>query len=129
MRDRLIELIDGSGDKVLSIPYIGSDGAAALADHLLAEGVIVLPCKVGSTIYRIDTIEFQCTHEGSFYDEYYCGGCRHLMNGDCDARKKPYIYEIKNANAQTILGNEHLIGTRAFLTREEAERALKGAEK
>lgn len=95
-----------------------------LTDYLLANGVIVLPCKVGSTIYRIDEMSKHCSHEGEYYDEYYCRKCRHLLNGDCDSRKEPYIKEIKNANAQTILGNEHLIGTRVFLTREEAEKAL-----
>lgn len=89
---------------------------------------VELPCKVGSTIYRIDERSKHCSHHGEYYDEFYCRNCRFLLNGDCDSRKEPYIYEIKNAKAQTILGNEHLIGTRAFLTRDEAEKALEGMQ-
>lgn len=46
MRDRLIDLLQ-------SVPtdYEGNVGIGAIADHLLAEGVIVLPCKVGDTVY------------------------------------------------------------------------------
>lgn len=43
MRDRLIELIQEAVG--------GSTQHYALADHLLANGVIVLPCKVGDVVY------------------------------------------------------------------------------
>lgn len=38
-RGRLIELISQADDRVLSVPYIGEDGAEALADYLLANGI------------------------------------------------------------------------------------------
>ena len=43
MRDRLIELIKGGSQ------YICDDAVLIerIADHLLTNGVIVLPCKVG----------------------------------------------------------------------------------
>ena len=51
MRDRLIEIVK-------QVPYGVSVGAKftqafseKIADHLLANGVIVPPCKVGDTIY------------------------------------------------------------------------------
>ena len=132
MRDRLIELLD---KKITIVELVDSDEVwtnkkiAELADHLLAEGVIVLPCKVGSTIYRIDYREQRCSRENESYDEYYCRECPHLELGYCDYRREvPYIYVIKDANAQAILGNQHLFGTRAFLTREEAEKALERSE-
>ena len=47
-RDRLIELLD----KVRGIYFFaGDDNLNLLADHLLANGVIVPPCKVGETVY------------------------------------------------------------------------------
>lgn len=127
MRDRLIELIK---EYICSLrigdgaAYFLSGGVPDLADHLLANGVIVLPCSVGSTIYRIDTRRTHCSHKGEYYDEYYCRNCRHLLNGDCDSHEEPYIFVIKDANAQMILGNEHLLGSRAFLAKEQAEKAL-----
>ena len=122
MRDKLIELLK-SGIKQLE-HQVGARTFGDLADHLLANGVVALPCKVGSTIYRIDERRKQCSHENEYYDEYYCRNCRHRLNGNCDARKEPYIFVIKDASAQTILGYEHLFGSRAFLTKEEAEKAL-----
>ena len=98
------------------------DSVARKADHLLANGV--LPCKVGSTIYRIDEKSKKCSYENEYYDEFYCRNCRIRLNGDCDAGKEPYIFVIKDANAQAILGNAHLFGSRAFLSLEEAEKAL-----
>ena len=54
MRDRLIELIK-------QVPYGVSVGAKftqqfseKMADNLLANGVIVPPCKVGDTVYYIE---------------------------------------------------------------------------
>ena len=131
MRDRLIELLK-SPHKAEQLRQTGVDIGkyeddcveAMIADFLLANGVIVLPCKVGSTLYRIDEMSKQCSYENEHYDEFYCRNCRIRLNGDCDARKEPYIFVIQNANAQAILGNQHLIGTRVFLTREEAEKAL-----
>lgn len=80
--------------------------AEFIADHLLANGVIVLPCKVGDTIYR-------------------CG----------DPIKKVYEWEVEHIE---IYGDEIVfvddsdnefteaaIGKTVFLTREEAEAALK----
>ena len=51
MRDRLIELLMDSE------AFNDADGKADakhIADHLLANGVIVPPCKVGDTIYQTD---------------------------------------------------------------------------
>lgn len=133
MRDRLIELLKqidfDYGEECVCASEDGYKGAPDLAeffaDRLLANGVIVPPCKVGSTIYRIDYREQRCSRENESYDEYYCRECPHLELGYCDYRRElPYIYVIKDANAQAILGNQHLFGTRAFLTREEAEKAL-----
>lgn len=46
-RDRLIELIQNA------VNGCARHWAEIIADHLLANGVIVPPCKVGDTVYRI----------------------------------------------------------------------------
>ena len=51
MRDRLIELIDNC-----SIYYDGSFNKE-IADHLIANGVIVMPCKAGDIVYMVKDSE------------------------------------------------------------------------
>ena len=67
-----------------------------LADYLLEHGVIVPPCKVGDTVYQIDA-------ERVF-----------------ESKVKAIVYDTNN-----IAFDERSIGKTVFLTREEAERALK----
>ena len=103
MRDRLIELIkEGNGGYHFN-------SLELIADHLLANGVIVLPCKLGEKLYGIfglgssysiyelqdDMMSIFSSHSGNIlfsYDENY-------VDPDC-------------------------IGKSIFLTREEAEKAL-----
>lgn len=51
MLNTLKKIISESSDKVLSIPYISEAGAEALAEYLLANGVIAPSCKAGQTDY------------------------------------------------------------------------------
>lgn len=62
MRDRLIEIVKES--LVKNIDYTHSL-AENITDDLLANGVIVLPCKVGETVYA-DIIH---RRNGDFIDE------------------------------------------------------------
>lgn len=125
MRDRLIELLK---QKICPGPcfkceYYDAElkrpreycAAESRADHLLANGVIVPPCKVGDKVYMID--------------DYDC---------------EPYVLDVKIDHIKIDkisvwvglrypLGIKHTplvpvddIGKTVFLTREEAEQALKG---
>ena len=51
MRDRLIEIL-----KTPIYPKIGVDPAEIVADYLLANGVIVPPCKVGDKLYCVTNL-------------------------------------------------------------------------
>lgn len=51
MRDRLVELIQNS------VNGCAKHWAEVIADHLLANGVIVPPCKVGDTLYVISQMK------------------------------------------------------------------------
>ena len=70
-----------------------------LADYLIVNGVIVPPCKVGDTVYETDGIRIY------------------------ESTIKQVIYDTNS-----IAFDARAIGTSIFLTREEAEKALKERE-
>ena len=109
MRDRLIELINQypcmSTAEDCFMESISSD----FADHLLANGVITLPCKVGDPVYYIYWHNGKKVGDGTIEEIYY--------NGDS------FAYHICHDYNYFDLQQEE-----AFLTREEAERALEGGE-
>lgn len=109
MRDRLIQLIDEAiNDEETSYSNI--------ADYLLANGVIVPPCKVGDTVYEIIP---KCSAPWNYCA--YNGGY-----GTSRCGKNPCEAYIKEGNF--ALSDLENVGKTVFLTREEAERALKGGE-
>ena len=106
-RDRLIELIQKE------VPRPKSD---YLAIHLLANGVIVPPCKVGDMVYEIQSIRKRIQEYKVIMAKY---------NGNY------WWFEWrvtgKNGIYENIMGfNEHNIGKTVFLTKEEAEEKIKG---
>lgn len=112
MRDRLVELI-------AKVQYMGGlEGK--LADHLLAEGVIVPPCKVGDKAYHLTGID---TRKELDLTDIFEGKV-------CSISKQEdglWIFCRYN-NGLTYWYKESDIGRKLFLTREEAERALKEAQ-
>lgn len=57
MRERLIELLKGAETKVaevLSAPLALEEWLGIYADHLIANGVILPPCKVGDIVYPLN---------------------------------------------------------------------------
>ena len=122
MRDRLIELLcnvkcEGEecfgncphriGQKCNKVQRLEMCSVFAIAEHLLSAGVIVPPCKAGDTVW---------------YPSKYCG--------------RPYpinITHLEIYEEEIIIYSEggsewrpEDIGKTVFLTREEAEQALKG---
>ena len=117
MRDRLIELLDNgymkeaydavfsSFEDVLDMPK----GKEYMADYLIANGVIVSPCKVGDKVYRIST------RRGArikYIEETTV--CRIAIDND-----GVWIFCKSNPISKTVFGKT------VFLTKEEAEQALK----
>lgn len=104
MRDRLIELL------IDSVRYTYEDQA----DHLLANGVIVPPCKVGDVVYDICTI----------FDESTLKPKTVIKPRIIDfASKVGFIIESKGL----VIGEKEF-GKTVFLTKEEAEKAVKERE-
>ena len=114
MRDRLIELINNypcmSTAEDCFIESISSD----LADYLLANGVIVPACKVGGTLYQIIGMLPGCTY---IFAET-------VDRIQTDTNGETIYYANKT---ERIFQRE--IGKTVFLTKEEAEQALKGGER
>lgn len=133
-RDRLIELFEAvEKDPAITCPHYKTDKTCdtckytinnvmcnhtlRTVDYLLANGVIVPPCKVGDIIYAkySGTIEYyvidKVIHNGSNSFDFEA----HLENEDG--------YEIDFIEFGTVE-----IGRTVFLTEEEAEQALKERE-
>ena len=113
MRDRLIELLRNALKK--EVIFFGENcgttyqTAEDIADYLLANGVIVPPCKVGDTVY--------CAKKST----------QKIMTGEIE----DITYWDTGHFSYGIDCGFYSIGARydeVFLTREEAERALKGGE-
>ncbi|MGN0163516.1 MAG: hypothetical protein ACI4EA_08075 [Candidatus Ornithomonoglobus sp.] len=108
-RERLIELCDTNNG------WVDEVQAEEFADYLLANGVIVPPCKVGGTVYRVTP------KNGTVKIEPIKVEGIHI---------KDYGIDVEVKLPQGNFGNymEYNFGKTVFLTREEAERALKEAQ-
>ena len=117
MRDRLIELIRESSQ------YLNEQEGVIqwIADYLLANGVIVPPCKVGQTVYKVVNDKrvkkpYKCKVIGFWYSEdEHCNNV-HLVR---------YINGVFDCSFSVPFTD---FGKTVFLTKEEAEQALKGGE-
>ena len=113
MRDRLIELVKGTPD------VWGSDLACEMiADHLLANGVIVSPCKVGDKVYKISRNKVK--------------ECEVVFIGISADEKCSYFDFVENYADGTFYKSYSMvfdvIGKTVFLTKEDAGKALKERE-
>lgn len=124
MRERLIELIRGAR-KTTKGASCDLEREGLFADYLLANGVIVPPCKVGDTVYfissRYETIGRRKT-QVDFVDE---GVVDNIVVGQ---KGVPQIDVCNDDNVWMFFDADEDFGRVAFLTREEAEQALKGGE-
>ena len=124
-RERLIRLMQEASQN--KSDYAGNIGLGQIADYLIEHGVIVLPCKVGDTYYTIqkycntDPLDTKKEPVMPWDCENYC--CR----DDCSF-KEYRVDEHRFDTVGFILNAKEKIGKTVFLTREEAERALKERE-
>ena len=105
MRDRLVELIS-------QVQYMGGL-ECRLADHLLAEGVIVPPCKVGDVLYVISQMKDKRIMP--FINKYEVTSI---------SLKKKSIVIYHEMDGFIKIFKQRDFGKTVFLTREEAEKAL-----
>jgi hypothetical protein len=101
-RKRLIELLEKADETVIGFSIDGDLGI--IADHLLANGVIVPPCKVGDTVWIAG--EYRGVYSAIVRTIFFShSGVEMVRTTKCDI---PF----------------HDFGKVAFFTHEEAEKAL-----
>ena len=86
--------------------------------------VVVLPCKVGDVIYKLFREYTECTSYQVRKDNYCCEGCM----VPCDSREVTVIRAIQPNSLPEVVRYIEDIGKTAFLSREEAEKALQEME-
>lgn len=126
MRERLIELICDAPigmDGVTLLQDHNVDEIYKIADYLLANGVILPPCKVGDVVYVVKPYV-------SSIQEYQVRGYRlgefPTLNGH---KRKPYLICYHKASSALKYLPIDEIGKTVFLTREDTEAKLKGETK
>ncbi len=111
MRDRLVEIFRQNGVGEAFSPLAREEWRKDTADVLIANGVIVPPCKVGDKLYEI-------------VDMSAHPACDSFVS-DFSLKVEPYQIIYRN-----LIGGYSCIpfeqfGKTVFLTKEEAEKALK----
>jgi hypothetical protein len=133
MRDRLVELIKESSY------YLDEQDVLCnrIADHLIANGVIVPPCKVGDTVYKLCSVN-SSIKMGQMWDgrivRTNCDRCgyRNCSCYNIGLREWDNPHFINVIEDITIHNLEFLVkimpyfGTIYFTTKEQAEQRLKG---
>ena len=123
-RERLKKFVFSFMENCTCKLLYGGDFDDVFTDYLLDNGVIVPPVKVGNTVYvinregkpqemKFDRVDLRC----SCTRENYCGLCTRCMD------KEGNICQYRFNNDFSDFGKD------VFLTREEAEKALKEREK
>ena len=118
---RLIELIEKTF--IAQMELKGGLSAKDTADHLIANGAIVLPCEVGQAVYIIengDMLDIEPSVCSVVEDETY-----EMCYGTTQSGELKWLYLVLET------GNDFYdtdIGKTVFLTKEAAEEALKTKE-
>jgi hypothetical protein len=123
-RERLIEMLAD----------VGLCHYDTIADHLLANGVIVPPCKVGDMVYVLDDYVdheecCKCEHYliGGFGDPSECGRTKYgFKHPDCIqiVEETATFGNILRWITPSLFTEKIDFGKTVFLTKEEAEKAL-----
>ena len=122
-RDRLIEIISqAKEDEYISMSHYD---ITAIADYLIANGVIVSPLKVGDEIWVIDREDYEAVDISCIQFLAKSKGCvigtAWINDYDLDETIEFHIDETRN-NFCTDL--QVYPDEDCFITREEAEKAL-----
>lgn len=124
MRERLIELLNYipckaescaavDGGRCGDLDNLSRCQIEAIADYLLENGVVISPCKIGQSFWRINW-------------KYQIEPCRvSMLTQKSDCNFKIRISPLNGAAFEIVPSD---IGKTVFLSRKEAERALKGGD-
>ena len=127
MRDRLIEILDRYGDDIsfcerCERPAEDCEGCKneQLAEFLLANGVIVPPCKVGDVVYYFSHRPFNLALQANTIYE------ANVVRIVTTRLGTTLVIQIRNEYGCMEIPDIRSWGISVFPTKEEAERALKG---
>jgi hypothetical protein len=125
MRERLIELLEQAKEEAHKVCGSMNEGFGAwYADHLLANGVIVLPCKVGDTVWFVDRkYDLQTSKFVPYVNEGYVKAIKFSARPTKITVEYPDVGD-KYGRCKGADYFAHNIGKTVFLTREEAEAKL-----
>ena len=120
-RERLIKLLNNSLTGSVGLSSLLSE---SIADYLLANGVIVPPCTVGDKVYHLKNIykgrkRINTVIEPVTVDSFVIGDSGGLQIN------RLQINTYDNSRNEWTYYNSTNFGRIVFLTREEAEQALK----
>ena len=116
MRDRLIESIDDYISTVEVKDWYSEELDEGLADHLLADGWIRPPCKIGQKAWLVFTPKYPANPKDKGKWFIHQDGVQRIIYGAKGL-------SIETWNMGTIPAKE--IGKKLFFSEEEAEKALK----
>ena len=117
MRDRLIKLLLDTG-------MLESESRCKIAaGELIGDGVIVPPCRVGDKVYYISSRYEKRGRRNVHVYFVEEGEVDSITVGDSGI---PQIEVSNGENEWSLFDSEEDFGEIVFLTREEAEQALKG---
>lgn len=121
-RERLILILQNFADGTYTSNgrIVDNTQVDDVADCLLANGVIVLPCKVGDKIYKI----WSCGKYGKSVAEFVV---KHIDIDFYPSVEIAFINEKSNSGNYWFATQDDF-GKTVFLTKEEAEQALKERE-
>lgn len=112
-KERLIELI------IQSVDCCARNWAETIADYLLENGVVVLPCKVGDIVHSIG---YSTCHRGEdLPDSYMCSDCE----DEYDMKK---IVKSRKAPSLSFIVENFIDHNNYYLTYAEAEETFKRSE-
>lgn len=120
-RDRLIEILQNRTKDPCHLNGL-YEWADDIADHLIANGIICLPCKVGDTVYSYK--HSWCIEDG--IAPYQITNIIITQNEKCEWTEKYRALRVingKTINWQLNFASDE-IGKTVFPTPEEAEKAL-----
>lgn len=122
MKDSLLELLKGFRTPICEGINAKLPNVEGLADYLITNGVIVppFPVKVRDKVYRIvcRVKDFFIREETVWIIDVHANAGFEVITKYVDKKGCTYFPKIETED----------IGISIFLTREEAERALKGAK-
>ena len=125
-RESLIELLNEAKfgvNKHTLADHLMSFAVEGIADYLLANGVVVPPCKVGDKVYEIEKECLGCIHftDGGYSDFCECTLDDNKLMFEADFDKECVHKIIETKFMYSMIDK---IGKTVFLTKEDAEKAL-----